>query len=271
MNFQHFLSLGCLVTLFLVDFKFLELCIALVGRFDWVSPCGFEFLDLFLESIAFIHPETLIRPPQKPLDKIMIVMSHSETSKLCLMEAITNLYYLGIKVLHMRDGTIPPMWNKMYKNSEELATNKMFDLAESWFKKLTEASDDPITDLFVTGLVPKDSAKQPNLTSAREGVNMVTVDANVSHSMPRSQPITDPFVTGLVLEDAAKQPNLTSSREGVNMVTADASASHSMPRSHYETLKKAVSFADAQQISTDAVKTAPGSKLIKEKKSVSFQ
>ena len=54
------------------------------------------------------------------------------------------------------------------------------------------------------------------------------------------------------------------------MVTADASVSHSMPRSHYETLKKAVSFADAQQISRDAVKMAPDSKSIKEKKSVSF-
>ena len=82
------------------------------------------------------------------------------------MEAMTKFYFLGITVPHMSDDTIPPMWNKMYKNSAELATNKAFDLAKSWFKKLSEASDDPITDPFVTGLVSDDAAKQLNPTSA---------------------------------------------------------------------------------------------------------
>ena len=123
MNLQHFLSLGCLVTFLLVDFKFLELCIALVGRFDWVSPCGFEFLDSFLESIAFIHPETLIRPLQKPPNKRMIVMSYFETSKLCFVEEMMKLEFLGSKT--KRDNT-------------KSANDEAFDLAEIWFTGLTE-------------------------------------------------------------------------------------------------------------------------------------
>ncbi len=123
-----------------------------------------------------------------------------------------------IIVPHTRDSTIPPTWNEMYKNSDKLATNEAFDLAELWFKKLTDNSNNPIID---------------------------------------------PFSMGLVSNDAVKQPNLTSDCEGDNMVPANASVSNSMPRLHSETSKKAVSFVDAQPISTDANRPAPASKPTK--------
>ncbi len=53
-----------------------------------------------------------------------------------------------------------------------------------WPKKLTEASDNPITDPFDTGLVPKNAAKQPHLASACDESNMVPADTSASNAMP---------------------------------------------------------------------------------------
>ncbi len=81
---------------------------------------------------------------------------------------------------HMRDGTILPTWDKMYKNSTKLATDKAFDVAALWFKKLTEVLDDPITDPFTTGLVSNYTENQPNITSAYKEIIWFA-----SNSMPR--------------------------------------------------------------------------------------
>ena len=43
---------------------------------------------------------------------------------------------------------MPPIWDKMCKNSVESATSDVFDLAELWFKQLTAASEDPVTYTF---------------------------------------------------------------------------------------------------------------------------
>ena len=48
----------------------------------------------------------------------------------------------------MRDETIPPTWDKMFKNSVESVTSGAFDLADLWFKHLTDTSEDPVTDPF---------------------------------------------------------------------------------------------------------------------------
>ena len=50
----------------------------------------------------------------------------------------------------MRDETIPPTWDEMCKNSVELATRNAFDLAELWFKNLTDTLEDPVTDSFAS-------------------------------------------------------------------------------------------------------------------------
>ncbi|KAL7461611.1 hypothetical protein ACHAXS_002029 [Conticribra weissflogii] len=81
----------------------------------------------------------------------------------------------------MRDDTIPPMWNKMYKNSAKLATEEAFDLAKFWFKKLTDDLDNPITDPFTMEIVFDNAVNQPNLTSDRKGDIMVPADLSASN------------------------------------------------------------------------------------------
>ena len=51
-------------------------------------------------------------------------------------------------VSNIRYETIPPTWDKMCKNSVDSATINAFDLAELWFKHLTDTSEDPVTDPF---------------------------------------------------------------------------------------------------------------------------
>ena len=54
-----------------------------------------------------------------------------------------------VTVPFMRDGTRPPTWEEMCKNSTELATEEAFDLAETWFNEVTkQTSERPIIDPF---------------------------------------------------------------------------------------------------------------------------
>ena len=48
----------------------------------------------------------------------------------------------------MRNETIPPTWDNMCKNSVKSATSDASDLAELWFKHMTDTSEDPVTDPF---------------------------------------------------------------------------------------------------------------------------
>ena len=91
----------------------------------------------------------------------------------------------------MQDATTPPSWEEMYKNYAELATDKAFDLAETWFTKLTNASDDKINDPFQVisdqsdksrSLLCEGAANNPNLSIDREGDNMDAVESNGTKS-----------------------------------------------------------------------------------------
>ena len=85
-------------------------------------------------------------------------------------------------VSHIRDEKIPPTWDKMCKNSVESATSDTFDLAELYFKQLTDTSEDPATDPFTAdsggrAFTYEGTANKPNLTKNSEGENKVAADA----------------------------------------------------------------------------------------------
>ena len=85
-------------------------------------------------------------------------------------------------VSHMRDETIPTTWDKICKNSVESATSNAFDLAEIWFKQLSDTSEDPVTDTFAANaggraLTSEGAANKTNLTKNSEGENKVASDA----------------------------------------------------------------------------------------------
>ena len=81
-------------------------------------------------------------------------------------------------VSHMRDETIPPTWYKMCKNSVDSETSNTFDLAEIWFKQLTDTLEYPVTDPFadnsgVRTLISEGVDNEPNLTKkARERIRL---------------------------------------------------------------------------------------------------
>ena len=53
-----------------------------------------------------------------------------------------------LTVSHMIDETILPTWDKICKNSVESETSNAFNVAELWFKQLTDTSEDPVTCPF---------------------------------------------------------------------------------------------------------------------------
>ena len=62
----------------------------------------------------------------------------------------------------------------MCKHSVESATSDTFDLADLWFKKLTDTSEDPIIDPFAADsgewkLTPEGAANKPNLAKNCKG------------------------------------------------------------------------------------------------------
>ena len=46
---------------------------------------------------------------------------------------------------HMQDARTPPSREEMYKNSAKVAADEAFNLAETWFNDLTNASNDILT------------------------------------------------------------------------------------------------------------------------------
>ncbi len=118
-------------------------------------------------------------------------------------------------VSHMREQTIPPTWEDMCKNASESATEEAFDLAESWFKQLTEASEDKIQDPFQ--LISDQSDKKvsasegaaiPNLINNSEGANNGTADKqNSSTANTKKVSFAD------VANDSSKN-NLSLANEG---------------------------------------------------------
>ena len=51
-------------------------------------------------------------------------------------------------VEHMRNGSVPPTWEQMCKNSTELATEEVFDLAETWYNDITQMHSEKINDPY---------------------------------------------------------------------------------------------------------------------------
>ena len=83
----------------------------------------------------------------------------------------------------------------MWKNSVESATSDALDLAELWFKQLTDTLEDPVTDTFAANsggqtLTSKGTANKPNLTKNSEGENKVAVDAIAIKSLPNIASMT---------------------------------------------------------------------------------
>ena len=84
-------------------------------------------------------------------------------------------------VHHMRDGTLPPSWQDMCQRSIESANNEAFDLADIWFKGLTE-SEGTIKDPFAiisdqsggkSGPSSDSADKRPTLNKDCEGEKKV--------------------------------------------------------------------------------------------------
>ena len=91
-------------------------------------------------------------------------------------------------VSYMRDETIPPTWDKMCKNLVKSETSDAFDLAELWFKNLTDTLEDPVTDTFTANsggrtLNPEGAANKPNLTKDIKGENKVAAGAIARKSL----------------------------------------------------------------------------------------
>ena len=89
----------------------------------------------------------------------------------------------------MRDETIPPTWEKMCKNSVESTTSDAFDLADIWFKHLTDTSEDPVTDTFAADssgckLTSEGAANKPNLMKNSEGENKFAADEIARNFFP---------------------------------------------------------------------------------------
>ena len=98
-------------------------------------------------------------------------------------------------VSHMRDETIPPTLDNMCKSSVESSIRNTFDLAELWFKHLTDILEDPFTDNVsddVCGrtLTPEGASNKPNLTENSEGENKVSADAITRKSVPNLASMT---------------------------------------------------------------------------------
>ena len=98
-------------------------------------------------------------------------------------------------VSHTRDETIPPTWDEMCKNSVESATSDAFDLAELWFKQLTDTSEYHVTDPFAADsggrtLIYEGAANKPNLTKNSEGENKVAADVIARKSLPNLASMT---------------------------------------------------------------------------------
>ena len=98
-------------------------------------------------------------------------------------------------VSYMRDETIPPTWSKMGKKSVESSTSNAFNLAELWFKHLTNTLEDLVTDPFAAyaggrTLTSEGADNEHNLTKNSEGVNKVAIDVIAGKSLPILASIT---------------------------------------------------------------------------------
>ena len=74
----------------------------------------------------------------------------------------------------------------MCKNATKCVTNEAFDLVQTWFNKLTQDMEDPISDPFAV-VYDKSSGKlasasngagKPNLCKDHEGGNKIRADSN---------------------------------------------------------------------------------------------
>ena len=95
----------------------------------------------------------------------------------------------------MINETIPPTWDKMCKTSVESSTSNAFDLAELWFKQLTDTYEDPVTDTFaadsgIRTLTSEGAANKPNLTKNSDGENKVAADSIATKSLPNLASMT---------------------------------------------------------------------------------
>ena len=100
-----------------------------------------------------------------------------------------------LTVSHIRDKKIPPTWEKMCKTSVESSTSNAFDLAELWFKQLTDTYEDPVTDTFaadsgIRTLTSEGAANKPNLTKNSDGENKVAADSIATKSLPNLASMT---------------------------------------------------------------------------------
>ena len=71
----------------------------------------------------------------------------------------------------------------------------MFDLAEIWFKQLTDTSKDPVTDPFADDsggwtLTSEGADNKPNLMKNSEGENKVAADAIARKPLPNLASMT---------------------------------------------------------------------------------
>ena len=116
--------------------------------------CTVYFLNYKLQS-GSIGP-----PKREPRSRVGVYLCHS-TMHAGSVELIINPVIGHVspqyhdvydktfsKVSYMIDETIPPTRDKMCKKSVESATSDAFDLAELWFKHMTDTPVDPVTDPF---------------------------------------------------------------------------------------------------------------------------
>ena len=109
----------------------------------------------------------------------------------------------------MREGTIPPHWAELVRNSTEIATDKDFDTAKTWFEGVEDPCDtSPFDASFapVVSLTPENKgapSANAGVPSANEGA---TTQPNVIPPVSPSEgagelPMTRPILAPVEVDD----------------------------------------------------------------------
>ena len=92
-------------------------------------------------------------------------------------------------VPYMREGTIPPHWAELVRNSAEIATDENFDIARTWFEGAEDPTDTSPLDLTINPSASLSTPANEGAPSAYEGAPSANEGAT---TQPTASPTASP-------------------------------------------------------------------------------